>query len=205
PTPRRATPPPHRGLLREALRRQAVGLRELAREDLVADHEGQLEPLRFREVLTQPRLARLPHRAIVGPHVLAEREGRALARAEPRAGRVVSERVELGLGDPRLHAHGVAEVPSVGPALEGGHVELEQRAEPAVQRAAVLDGGPEAAEAEHHRGPLGHQLLGSGNLTEQPPAHPVARPNENAVGLHEGARPSGPYRAAGGPPALTVY
>src|SRR4029450_9024765 len=99
---------------------------------------------------------------------------------------------------------GGAPVLSEGPPGDGGPVELEQRAEPAVQRASVLDGGPEAAEAEHHRGPLGHQLLGSGNLTEQPPAHPVARPNEKAGGLHVGALLAGQYRTAEGPLLLVV-
>src|SRR5690242_16034166 len=69
----------------EPLRRQAKGFGELAREDLVADHEHELENVRLREVLAHAGEARVRHVGIIGNQLLAQLERGLLTRAETGA------------------------------------------------------------------------------------------------------------------------
>src|SRR5882724_1386467 len=67
---------------REALRRQAEHLGELAREDLVADHEYQLQDVRLGEVLPNSREACVRDLTVIADNFLSELERGLLAAAE---------------------------------------------------------------------------------------------------------------------------
>ena len=157
---------------RESLGREPERLRELAGEGLVADDERQLDDLRVREVLPEARAAPVGDLEVVPRDPLAEFERGALASREVRALPVPAEVGERLRGYPTPHADGVADVHSVGHAVERRHLEVEQGAEPRVDRPQPLDGAVERTHPEHEGQPVGHEPLRGRHLAEHPRADP---------------------------------
>jgi len=67
---------------REALWRDSERLGELAREDLVADHEYELQDICLREVLPNPRKACVRDLSVIGDDFLSDLERGLFARRE---------------------------------------------------------------------------------------------------------------------------
>jgi len=95
---------------REALRREAERLGKLAREDLVPDHEYQLQDVRLREVLPNPGKACVRDLSVIGDDFLSELEGGPFACCETVGRAPVGQRGQRRLVDVLLHADGVTYV-----------------------------------------------------------------------------------------------
>src|SRR5438093_11740915 len=94
-------------LRREALWRDSERLVELARDDLVADHEYELQDICLREVLPNPRKACVRDLSVIGDDFLSDLERGLFARRETVAVPPVGQRGQCRLVDILLHANGV--------------------------------------------------------------------------------------------------
>src|SRR5438552_17896671 len=84
-------------LRREALWRDSERLGELAREDLVADHEYELQDICLREVLPNPRKACVRDLSVIGDDFLSDLERGLFARRETVALPAVGQRGQCRL------------------------------------------------------------------------------------------------------------
>ena len=138
-------------LRRKALRRKPKRLRKLACEGLVPDDEGELDDLRCCEMFPKLHEALVRHLEVVAGDPLAEFERGALSLTEMRAPPIDQNVGELLCRDTHFHADGVADVHSIGHAVERGHLHVEQRAKLSIDLPEPLNGTIEAAEPQHER------------------------------------------------------
>jgi hypothetical protein len=125
---------------RKALRSKLKRLRKLAREGLVPDDESQLDDLSRREMLPQSHQALVRHFEVVPDGPLTEFKRGALPLIEARAFSIRQNVSEFLRRDTRFHADGVADVHSVGNAVDRGHVHVEQCAKLSIDFSEPLDG-----------------------------------------------------------------
>ena len=128
------------------MRSKSERLRKLAREGLVPDDEGQLDDLRLHEMLPQPRQTLVRHLKVVADGPLAEFERGAFPLIEAWVCSIRHNVTEFLGGNTHFHADGVADVHSIGHAVERGHLHVEQCAKLSIDYPEPLDRAVEATE-----------------------------------------------------------
>src|SRR5260370_19749769 len=111
---------------------------------------------------------------------LAEFEGGALPLTEMRASPIHQNVGELLHRDTHFHADGVADIHSVGHAVERSHLHVEQGAKLSIDLPEPLDGTVEATEPQHEWQPMHHETFRSRYLAEHPFPDSEERPRQQA-------------------------
>ena len=114
--------------------------RTLLIKGLVPDDEGQFDDLRLGKMLPQPHQTLVRHLKVVADRPLTEFKRGTLPLIEARASSICQNVTEFLRWNTHLHADGVADVHSIGHAVERGHLHVEQCAKLSIDFSEPLDG-----------------------------------------------------------------